>query len=163
MIIYIFIYIFIIQRVKARVIPCHHQPPTRSDNTVSVAQGSSATPGTTKQVLLPGRVFKRIIYIYIYIYARSTKSRDYITRSSSFLVQLVIFKNAFTFSRWCQYALTVTVPWCYVITRKWWFRVHFIYAEDFSIQTKSHFISNPFPCSRYAEGAPHVSVIVAVN
>ena len=36
--------------------------------TVSVAQGGTATPGATKQLLLPDRVFKRIIYIYIYIY-----------------------------------------------------------------------------------------------
>ena len=39
------------------------------------------------------------IYIYRYIYARSTKSRDYIERSSSSLVSFVIFKNAFTFDR----------------------------------------------------------------
>ena len=72
--IYIF---FVIQCVKARAIPCPHQLPTRGDNTVSVAQGSS---GTTKQLLPRNRVFKRIIY------SRSIKSRDYIGRSSSFLV-----------------------------------------------------------------------------
>ena len=85
---------FIILRVKARAIPWRYQPPTRGDNTVSVAQGGTATPGVTKQLLPPDRVFKRIIYIYIYIYARSTKRRNYIVRSSSFLVQFVIFKNA---------------------------------------------------------------------
>ena len=42
---------FIIQRVKARAIPCPHQPPTRGDNTVSVAQGGTANPGATKQLL----------------------------------------------------------------------------------------------------------------
>ena len=63
--IYMYIYIFfIIQRVKVRVIPCPHQPPTSGDNTVSVAQGGTATPGVTKQLLPPDRVFKRIIYIY---------------------------------------------------------------------------------------------------
>ena len=31
------IFFFIIQHVKARVIPCPHQPPTRGDNTISVA------------------------------------------------------------------------------------------------------------------------------
>ena len=36
---------FIIQRVKVHAMPCHHQPPTRGDNTVSVAQGGTATPG----------------------------------------------------------------------------------------------------------------------
>ena len=55
----------------------HHQPPTRGDNTVSVAQGGTATPGATKQLLPLDRVFKRI-YIYIYILVRSIKSRDYI-------------------------------------------------------------------------------------
>ena len=109
------IYIFcIIQRVKARAIPCLHQPPTRGDNTVSVAQGSTATPGATKQYLPPDRDWKEL---YIYIYARSTKSWDCTVRSSSFLMKLVIFKNTFTFGPWCHYALTVNVSWCYVITR----------------------------------------------
>ena len=31
-------FFFITQRVKARAIPCPHQPPTRGDNTVSVGQ-----------------------------------------------------------------------------------------------------------------------------
>ena len=64
-------FFFVIQRVKVRAIPCPHQPPTRGDNTISVAQGGSATPGATKQLLSPDRVFKKIIY-------RSIKSRDYI-------------------------------------------------------------------------------------
>ena len=107
--VYIYIYIhtyihliFIIQRVKACSIPCPHQPPTRGDNTVSIAQDGTATPGTTKQLLPQDRVFKRIThthththihtythrhththtYIYIYIYAWSIKSKDYIGRSS---------------------------------------------------------------------------------
>ena len=54
--------------VKTGEIPCPHQPPTRGDNIVSVAQGGTATPGATKQLLPPDMVFKRIIYIYIYIY-----------------------------------------------------------------------------------------------
>ena len=33
--------IFIIQRVKVRAIPCPRQPPSRGDNTVSVAQGGN--------------------------------------------------------------------------------------------------------------------------
>ena len=60
--------LFIIQRVKVHAIPCPHQPSTRDDNTVSIAQGGTATLGATKQLLPPDRVFKRIIYIYIYIY-----------------------------------------------------------------------------------------------
>ena len=51
--------------MKARVIPCPHQPPTRGDNTVLVAQGGTATPGATKQLLPPDRVLKQS-YIYIY-------------------------------------------------------------------------------------------------
>ena len=55
--------------MKACAIPCPHQLPTRGDNTVSVAQGGTATPGATKQLLLPDRVSKNI-YIYIYILHR---------------------------------------------------------------------------------------------
>ena len=33
------------------------------DNTVLVAQGGTATPGATKQLLQPDRVFKRNIYL----------------------------------------------------------------------------------------------------
>ena len=67
------------KRVKARAIPCPHQPPVRDDSTVSVAQGGIATPGATKQLLPPDRVLREL-YIHIYIYARSIKSRDYIGR-----------------------------------------------------------------------------------
>ena len=52
---------FIIQGVKARAIPCPHQSRTRGDNTVSVAQGSTAT---TKQLLPSDRVLREL-YIYI--------------------------------------------------------------------------------------------------
>ena len=48
---------FIMQRVKARAILCPHQPPTRGDNTVWVAQGGTAAPGATKQLLQPDRVY----------------------------------------------------------------------------------------------------------
>ena len=84
------------------------------------------------------------LYIYIYIYTRSIKSRDYIGRSSSFLVcSLWFLKNAFTFG---HYALTVIISWCYIITREWWFRVHFIHAENFSLSTKSN-LMYIVPCS----------------
>ena len=75
--------IFIIQRVKARAILCPHQPPSRGDNTVSVAQGGTGTPGSTAS-----RFYHRTGYskeIYIYIYTRSTKSRHYIGRSFIFI------------------------------------------------------------------------------
>ena len=109
----------------------------QGDNTVSVAQGSTATPGTTKQLLLSDRVFKRIIYICTY--ARSIKSRDYIGRSSSyFMWSWWYFKNVFTSRHWCHNTFTVTVSWCCVITWEWWFRMHFIHTENFSLSTKSN-------------------------
>ena len=51
--------------MKAGAIPCSYQPQTRGDNTVSVAQGGTATPGATEQLFPPDRLFKRIIYIYM--------------------------------------------------------------------------------------------------
>ena len=41
----------------------------QGNNTVSVAQGTTAAPGATKQLLPPDRVLKEL-YIYIYIYIR---------------------------------------------------------------------------------------------
>ena len=43
---------------------CTHQPLTRCDNTISVAQGGTATTGATKQILPPYRVFIFIIYFF---------------------------------------------------------------------------------------------------
>ena len=37
------------------------------------------------------------VCVCVCVYVRSAKRRHYIVRSSSFLVQFVIFKNAFTF------------------------------------------------------------------
>ena len=97
-------FFFIIQRVKARAISCPHQPATLGDNTVSEAQGGTATPGTTKQLLPPDRVLRELYILeyralslcsswytrvdiiqqrshrHIYIYIRQIKSRDYIGR-----------------------------------------------------------------------------------
>ena len=87
---YIHIYFFIIQHVKARAIHCPHQPPTRGDNTFSVAQGGTTTPGATKQLLPPDWVFKRIIYIYIYIRQINYEQRLHWTFIFIFSVQFVI-------------------------------------------------------------------------
>ena len=69
---YIYIYIYII------ILFFHHtacesmcdtltsSAANQGDNTVSVAQGGTATPGATKQLLPPDRVFKRSIYLYIH-------------------------------------------------------------------------------------------------
>ena len=59
------LFFFIIKHGKACAIPCFHQPPTRGDNTVSLAQVDIATPGVTKQLLPPDRVLREL-YIYIY-------------------------------------------------------------------------------------------------
>ena len=77
-----------------------HQPRVM---TVLVAQGSTVTPGVTKQLLPPDRVFKRIIYIYIYIYMPD-QLRAEITLGIYlyFSVQFVILKkNTFTLGRRC--------------------------------------------------------------
>ena len=57
----------------------------QSKNTFSVAQGYTATPGATQQLLSLDMVLKNYMFIYVYIYARSINSR-LIGRSSSFLV-----------------------------------------------------------------------------
>ena len=122
------IFFFIIQRVKARAIPWPHHPPTSGDNTVSVVQVGTATPGATKQLLPPGRVLRKL-YIYIYIYTPDQLRAETL---------IFIFSVQFTFGCWCYYACTVTVS--YVITREWWFRVYFIHAENFSLSTKSNLL-----------------------
>ena len=53
--------------MKEHAIPCPHQLPSRGDNTVSVAQGGTATPGAAKQLLPPDRILRES-YIYIYKY-----------------------------------------------------------------------------------------------
>ena len=58
-------FFFIIQRVKSTCDTLTSSATNQGDNTVSVAQGSTATPRTTKQLLPPDRVFKRNIYLYI--------------------------------------------------------------------------------------------------
>ena len=46
------------QRLKARTIRPHHQPPTKGDNTVSIAQAAFATTDATKQLLPPDMVLR---------------------------------------------------------------------------------------------------------
>ena len=73
-----FFFFFIMQHVKVCAIPS--SAANQGDNPVSVAQGGTATPGTTKQLLPPDRVFKKNKY------ARSTKSRYYIGCSFIFIL-----------------------------------------------------------------------------
>ena len=128
--------------MKTRAIPCPHHPPTRGDNTVSVAQGGTAADGATKQFLPPDSGLKELyIYICVYmcVYARSINSRNYIRRSSSFWVCKLWFKKKRVYFRpLMSYTFTITVSWCYAIIREWWFCVHFIHAENFSLSTKSN-------------------------
>ncbi len=84
----IYIFFFII-RVKACVIPCPHQLPTRGDKTISVAEGNTATPGATKQLLPWDSVFKRIIYIC----QVNLEQRLHWMLIFIFSVQFVIYKN----------------------------------------------------------------------
>ena len=88
-------FFFIIQRVKARAIPCPHQPPFRGDNTVSVAQGGTATPGATKQLLPPDRVLREL-YIYIYT-PDQLNAETTLDVNLHFLSAVCDLKNAFTF------------------------------------------------------------------
>ena len=118
------LFFFFIIRVKARAIPSPHQPPSRGDNTVSVAQGGTATPGATKQLLPPDRV-SRESYIYIYT-PDQLNAETTLDVNLHFLNAVCDLKNAFTFGGWCYYAFTVTVS--YVITRERWFRLYNLHA-----------------------------------
>ena len=60
----------------------------QGDNTVSVAQGGTATPGATEQLLPPDRVFKKKKSMYTQDQLKADITLD--VRSSSFLVQFVI-------------------------------------------------------------------------
>ena len=125
--------------MKARAIPCPHQPPTRGDNTVSVAQGGTATSCATKQLLPPDTVLRELyIYIYIYIYMpyqlNAETTLDVNLHYLSAVWDLKRQKKpkktkTFTFGSWCYYAFTVTVS--YVTTRERWFCVYFLHAENF--------------------------------
>ena len=91
--------------MKARAIPCPHQPPSRGDNTVSVAQGGTATPGATKQLLPPDRVLREsyvytYIYIYIYIYTPDQLNAETtLDVNLHFLIAVCDFKKRVYFRR----------------------------------------------------------------
>ena len=58
----------------------------QGDNTVSVAQGSTATPGATEQLLPPDRVFKKKKSMYTQDQLKADITLD--VRSSSFWFSL---------------------------------------------------------------------------
>ena len=63
---YIYIYIYIHHKTcESTYDTLTSSAANQGDNTVSVTQGGTATPGATKQLLPPDRVFKRNIYLYI--------------------------------------------------------------------------------------------------
>ena len=63
----IFIYTYFFHRSTCES-TCNTLPSSaanQGDNTISVAQSGTTTPGATEQLLSPDRVFKRNIYLYI--------------------------------------------------------------------------------------------------
>ena len=66
--VYMYIFFFIIQHVKAYAIPCPHQPPTRGDNTVLVAQGWVLPLLALPRSFCYQTGYLKELYIYIYIY-----------------------------------------------------------------------------------------------
>ena len=139
---YIYIYIYVIhiyfffhiQRVKPRAIPCPHQPPTKGDNRVLVAQGGSATPGATKKLLSLDWVFRKIIYIYIF--SRSTKSRDYIVRSSSYIYIRVV-NICIHFNQVCEKATYI-----YMREKEWGIYIY-IYVYRYRESERKRFVGWP--------------------
>ena len=132
--------IFIIQRVKARAIPCPHQPPSRGDNSF----GSSRRychPWRYQAAFATGQGIKRIIYIYIYIYIYihtpdQLNAETTLDVNLHFLSAVCDLKNAFTFGGWCYNAFTVTVS--YVITREGDSACITFMLKTFSLSTKSN-------------------------
>ena len=98
----------------------------QGDNTVSVAQGGTATPGATKQILSPGRVFKRNIYLYIrQINKKQTLHWTFVHHFSAVCDLKTRLLSAVD--------VIATVSWFCVITREWWFHVHIIHVKILSI------------------------------
>ena len=78
------IFIFIITTCESTCDTLLSSAAIQGDNTISVAQGGTATPGATKQLLTPDRVLKGL-YIYIYTPDQSI-AKTTLGRSSSFLM-----------------------------------------------------------------------------
>ena len=124
-------FFFIIQRVKARAIPCPHQPPSRGDNTVSVAQGGTATPGSTKQLLPPDRVLREsYIYKYIYIYMPDQLNAEttldvnlHFLSAVCYLKKRIYFQRLMLLSvysnRFLRKVVPRVLPSCWKLSRFW--------------------------------------------
>ena len=63
---YLYIYFFHHTTCESTCDTLASSAANQGDNTVSVAQGGTATPGATEQLLPPDRVFKRNIYLCIH-------------------------------------------------------------------------------------------------
>ena len=116
-------FFFIIQRVKARAIPYAHQPPTR---VASVAQGGTATPDATKQLVPPDRIFKKYISIYTPDQLKQTLHLTFVHLHFSAISDLKMRLLS-------AVDVIASVSWFCVITREWWFHVHWIHVEIPSI------------------------------
>ena len=81
--------------------------------------------------------FFRVVQIIILTKARIGRNT---TRFSPFLECCFWFKKKtrLFFGCWCHYAFSVTVSWCYAITREWWLRVHLIHSGNLSLSSKSN-------------------------
>ena len=86
--------------MKARAIRCTHLPPTRGDYTVSVAQGGTATPGATKQLLPPDRV------LTYYVFTRERWFRVYFLHAENFLAFDQIQLDAYRAVVWRRFEET---------------------------------------------------------
>ena len=64
--IYIYIYIYHHTTCESTYDTLTSSAANQGYNTVSVAEGGTATPGAIMQLLPPDRVFKRNIYLYIH-------------------------------------------------------------------------------------------------
>ena len=93
----------------------------QGDNTVSVAQGGTAIPGATKQLLPPDRVFKRNIYLYIHkINSKQTLHWTFVHLHFSAVCDLKTHLLT-------AVDVIATVSWFCVITREKWFCVHIMH------------------------------------
>ena len=76
--------------MKARAILCPHQPPIRGDNTVSLAQGGTVTPGATKQLLPLVKLYilysKHLILLSLAI-TLNYKNSKYVTK----IIQYILY------------------------------------------------------------------------
>ena len=139
--IYIYIYI-IMQRVKARAIPCPYQPPSRVITQFRLLKVVKPLLVLPSRFCRPDRVLKEM-YIYIYIYTpdqiKQTLHWTFVHLHFSVVCDLKMRLLS-------DVDVIATVSWYCIITQEWWFRVHFIHVE---IHTISIIYSVRYPSVLY--------------